>query len=555
MKLQMDRLRHDPLHSPVTRPNGIGDIGNVVSKRLPPRFRKIQVLQGPEEGIPGITEQFPRLFGPLKEKAQRMNATLEVFLDIPGWMKLPAEAKEGSLIIVLTHANERAGIGHSLLVATPKIGMPTHELAHHAREIGAAACVVFACKARRAADAIARQLESHHEGASDARHLPPTLLIGGRGASSAGQNASDMLQLVDWALEPKPQHGQPDDLEMFLWCLETSPQCVHLLLQSDDGHVHSLHAPGPSKTDFAGGVGNIASVRLNRAAGKANGKSALLHKLTLAYANRPSALRGKLSLDDAFRQRVFRNDLQGAQILLEEHVDVNASDLIDIVALHRACEHQSLELTKVLIQAGADVNGRTHLGATPLAIACEAGNIEIARHLIEAGADPDIAMTSGFTPLHFACRSGGEDLAVLLIGAGANVDAMEKSGYTPFLFACQNGNERIVGQCIEAGGDVEFFVPQVFTLLGVASRLGHGRVVELLIDAGADVNKVDSFGNTPLYYACRYGHAGVAERLLDAGADMHRATNVDVNLLDIAADHIEVKNLLAMRLMKIRNRC
>jgi hypothetical protein len=110
--------------------------------------------------------------------------------------------------------------------------------------------------------------------------------------------------------------------------------------------------------------------------------------------------------------------------LLDEGLDINATDQSGGTAAHYAVigsNHEALEIFK---KAGGDLDstvGTTLSGdMTPMMAAIEMGNRSIIKHLLELGADPNIRNEQDMSALSAASEIQDSDIANLLIEHGAD---------------------------------------------------------------------------------------------------------------------------------------
>ncbi len=259
-------------------------------------------------------------------------------------------------------------------------------------------------------------------------------------------------------------------------------------------------------------------------------------------------------------------DREGIRALLEEPVDVNASQVDGMTALHWAALHDDLEIAKLLVRAGAGVNAANRYGVTPLTLACTNGNGALVELLLDAGANPNTTLPGGETTLMTAARTGrlGPVQALLARGAdphaavhgmgreegaGANAflarmadptifDFETKAEQTALMWAAAEGHAEVVGELIKAGAEFRTTLSSGFTVLLFAVREGHIEVVRTLVKAGVDVNEgiephpdwrhlgYDSRlrpGARALHVAVENGHFELAAYLLEVGADADAA--------------------------------
>src|SRR5579864_3501766 len=94
-----------------------------------------------------------------------------------------------------------------------------------------------------------------------------------------------------------------------------------------------------------------------------------------------------------------RRDTAVVRALLQQQVDVNASQGDGMTALHWAARWDDPEMARLLLRAGADAKPRTDLGVTPLWLACQNGSARMAEALLAGGADANAALATGETVL------------------------------------------------------------------------------------------------------------------------------------------------------------
>jgi ankyrin repeat protein len=254
------------------------------------------------------------------------------------------------------------------------------------------------------------------------------------------------------------------------------------------------------------------------------GAFALLLPAVSAWAGPPALLADAVESRDRARVRA----------LLKQRIDVDATQVDGMTALHWAVYHDDVEIAELVLRAGATVNVANRYGVTPLSLACTNGNAAIVERLLKAGADPNAGIPGGETPLMTAARTGNLPSVKALLTRGARVDAKDdRRGQTALMWAAAEGHANVVEELIAAGADFRTRVPSGFTPLLFAVREGRLGVVRVLLKAGADVNetvpvegrrrgyggRLPPAGATPLLLAVLNAHFELAAALLDAGAD------------------------------------
>jgi ankyrin repeat protein len=275
-------------------------------------------------------------------------------------------------------------------------------------------------------------------------------------------------------------------------------------------------------------------------------------------------------------EAVQKQDKKAAQLLIEQHVDVNTRQADGTTALAWAAHWDDLETAVLLIRAAADVNLANDLGVTPLMLASLNANAAIVAKIFEAPADPNLTRATGETALMLASRAGSAPIVKLLLAHGANPNAKTSAGDTALMFAAAERHSAVARALVEAGADVTartvitdkggdkyaaqkqmrkkdgtdeqgkpkslykgqaVYVDQLpkegdgepprpeggFTPLLHAAMAGDLETVKILVAAHATINDAAPDGVTPLIAAVVKFHDDVALYLVDNGADVTAA--------------------------------
>jgi ankyrin repeat protein len=224
-----------------------------------------------------------------------------------------------------------------------------------------------------------------------------------------------------------------------------------------------------------------------------------------------------------------KRDRARIDALLKKGVDVNASQVDGMTAMHWVVYHDDLQTATLLVKAGANARAANRYDVTPLSLACTNGNTEIVELLLKAGADPNTTLRGGETALMTAAHTGKPGPVKALLAKGASVHEKDRKGQTALMWAAAEGHAEVVSLLLEAGAEFKSPLPSGFTPLLFAAREGRIEVVRVLLKAGADVNdavvskKAVSRGPKPgtsaLLMAVENGHFELAIVLVKAGAD------------------------------------
>src|SRR5262245_7551376 len=223
-------------------------------------------------------------------------------------------------------------------------------------------------------------------------------------------------------------------------------------------------------------------------------------------------------------QAIKRVDASAVRTLLQQHVDVNATEPDGTTALHWAAYQNDAETAGLLIRAGANVNAATALGITPLKLAASNGNASFVAALLKAGAEPNVTSGEGETVLMTAARTGNADVVQALLAAHADVNARTKGNQTPLMYAANEGHVPVIKMLLAAGAD-RTARSGAAAPPPVAMRPAAGPGGKPVRDVTASQGNVNppAGGFTPLLFAVREGHIEATRALLEAGASVNEA--------------------------------
>lgn len=153
--------------------------------------------------------------------------------------------------------------------------------------------------------------------------------------------------------------------------------------------------------------------------------------------------------------------------------------------LMRASAKGDLETVKKLLNEGVDVNATDMHGRTALIEAAWSGNASIAELLVQKGAEVNAADSAGYTALMRASEEGHLSLVKTLIKNGADVNARGKvRGTTSLMLAAENGHKEIIKILIDSGAKVNAIDQYEETALARAYRTNQTEAAELIESKG-----------------------------------------------------------------------
>ena len=245
----------------------------------------------------------------------------------------------------------------------------------------------------------------------------------------------------------------------------------------------------------------------------------LANLLVLTVAN-TNAQDTDLRLIDA----VKRQDTEAVRVLLEEPVNVDASQVDGATALHWAAYLDDVVTLRMLVDAGADPGFENTHRVVPLSLACANANTEAVELLLAAGADANAAVSTGETLLMSCARTGNVAAVTALLAHGAQVNATEsEDDQTALMWAVAQRHAAVVRALIDGGADVHrrSRVRRLVISRRLQSNLKYG---ELGRRYGTDAEETEVGGYTAFLFAARQGDVDSARLLLAAGANVDDAS-------------------------------
>lgn len=156
---------------------------------------------------------------------------------------------------------------------------------------------------------------------------------------------------------------------------------------------------------------------------------------------------------------------------------------------------------------------------------------------------------TGLSLLALVCQDDRPEAVDILVALGADPWKANELGGRPIHEAIVNGNLGVARKLLESCPDVNLADNEDRgTLLHYVAAVQDDAIDSLasdLIANGAKVDVVDAGGWTPLLIASANGKRDLVATLLDAGADPAKANGDGQRAIDLAADHPEVRDLLA----------
>ncbi|WP_342189704.1 ankyrin repeat domain-containing protein [Spiroplasma endosymbiont of Dilophus febrilis] len=239
------------------------------------------------------------------------------------------------------------------------------------------------------------------------------------------------------------------------------------------------------------------------------------------------------------------NNLEIAELLIDNGADVNLQDENDATPLYYAISTNNKEMVQLLINKGANIKNITKNGLTPLYYAIILDNKEMVQLLIEKGANVNMQDENGLTPLHFAIEENNQEMVQLLINNNADVNIkITSDGATILHYAILNNKKEMVKLLIKKGANVNKGVNGLIPLYYAIST-NNKEMVQLLINKGANVNMQDENDFSPLYYAINEENIEIVKLLLanDADVNLQNKNGLTPLLYSKYNKYIKIENL------------
>lgn len=253
--------------------------------------------------------------------------------------------------------------------------------------------------------------------------------------------------------------------------------------------------------------------------------------------------------------------------LIDDGIDINASDHSGNTPLHNAVTNQSISVCEFLINCNANINLKNKNGETAAHIALSTGNFDIAALLLKQPSLDLFTLTSNaksyLTQLtiirdcdfrkikasletrkdeldqliklycnetdvdgvsNFFHSTNNKYLLDLLIAQPQIQVNVETCKYNDLLLHTVRDNLNLAKFLVDKGLDVNKIDTHLRTPLVEAltvNREANVDVVKYLLDAGANVNHIGWQNTSPLHVACVYFNLESIRILLEAGADFN----------------------------------
>ncbi|XP_065211635.1 ankycorbin-like isoform X2 [Planococcus citri] len=213
----------------------------------------------------------------------------------------------------------------------------------------------------------------------------------------------------------------------------------------------------------------------------------------------------------------FRLGLGVLRVLLNYHVDVNATDHDGRPPLLWAASAGSSDAVLALTNAGASIQAHDKDGLTALHCAASRGHTDCLETLIElCGADVDVIDNNGCSPLFYSVTLGHADATQLLLQFGANANRQDRKGRTPAHCGAAKGQFETLRILKKHNGNLWIRNIRGDYCIHEAVNAGRKDLVKWLLSQRPDaVNSSNVDGRCPLHIAAITNNIEMCKVLLD----------------------------------------
>ncbi|NLB85105.1 MAG: hypothetical protein GX794_03205 [Acholeplasmataceae bacterium] len=217
-----------------------------------------------------------------------------------------------------------------------------------------------------------------------------------------------------------------------------------------------------------------------------------------------------------FFQAAFDNDIK---TLLKAENLLEMKNIKGQTLLHFAIFGGSIEAASFLINQGIDVNATDHSGENALFDCARRSKLELAKLLILNNANPNIANRKDELPIHLAAHRGDEQMVKLLIEANSILNKKTLDDRLPIHYAILGGQLKIIPSLMKLL-KISYLISDEYgnTLLHYAARTTNVEMISFLISQGIDVNSLNDQLESPLFSAVKTGSLDVVKLFIQEEA-------------------------------------
>lgn len=234
--------------------------------------------------------------------------------------------------------------------------------------------------------------------------------------------------------------------------------------------------------------------------------------------------------------------------LLDQGVDITATDQTGNSALHRAAGKGQLTTVKLLVSRGSNINAINHNGESALYMAASSGQLKVINYLLNKGADPSLIAKNKSSPLSIAISNQHLQSASALSRHKLDPASIHRA----LLLAIQNKMEGLSIQLIKRDTRLAIAYSKNRSALWHSANLGLIKTTkELLSHSKVNINLSDKNGYTPLARAVNNGFAEISSMLINHKARTNTLTNENNSILMLAV--LSGKGNIIKQILKLKN--
>ena len=181
-----------------------------------------------------------------------------------------------------------------------------------------------------------------------------------------------------------------------------------------------------------------------------------------------------------------------------------------------ACRYGHIQLVKIMLDEGLDVNATQLGGSRALESAAYHGHASIVSLLFQNGADLNYDGNE-LHAIHAAASNGHQEVVQILLDQGADINSSGSREMTPICEAAKKQQLDMMRFLPEKGADLQVEMSGDYAFFSAVIR-GHEQVVCVLTEAGVPIDGPPGDKHPPILDAMTEGQEDMVKLLLKLGA-------------------------------------
>ena len=220
--------------------------------------------------------------------------------------------------------------------------------------------------------------------------------------------------------------------------------------------------------------------------------------------------------ENAIMDAAYAGHTGMVRLLLERGSFTNQLEL-QYEVFWSACRYGHIHLVQTMLDEGLDVNATQLGGSRALESAAYYGHASIVSLLFKNGADLNYDGNE-WHAIHAAASNGHQEIVQILLDQGADINSSGSRGVTPIWEAAKNQQLAMMRFLLNNGADLQAHECGDYAFFRAVIQ-GHEQVVRILVEAGTSVDgPPDDTQPPPILEAMIHGREDMVKLLLELGA-------------------------------------